>query len=68
MPIVRITLAEGRTAEQKKALAREVTDSVVRHCNIGAEHVYVLFDDVPPDEWLVGGATITERRRARGES
>ncbi|MEL6517626.1 MAG: 4-oxalocrotonate tautomerase family protein [Pseudomonadota bacterium] len=68
MPIVRITLAEGRSKAQKQALAREVTDSVVRHCEIGAEHVYVLFDDIPPDEWLVGGDTITERKRARGES
>ncbi|MFK7893841.1 MAG: 4-oxalocrotonate tautomerase family protein [Granulosicoccus sp.] len=67
MPIVRITLAEGRTAEQKKALALEVTDSVVRHCNAHAAHVYVVFDDVHPDEWLVGGETITERKRQRGE-
>ncbi len=68
MPIVRITLAEGRTKAQKHALAREVTESVVRHCDIGAEHVYVLFEDIPPDEWMVGGDTITERRRARGEA
>lgn len=67
MPIVRVTLAEGRSPEQKQALAREITDSVVRHCGGHAQHVYVLFEDIPPDEWLVGGDTITERRRARGE-
>ncbi|NKB28406.1 MAG: hypothetical protein GKR99_12945 [Rhodobacteraceae bacterium] len=68
MPIVRVTMAEGRSASQKAAFAREVTDSLVRHCGAHAEHVYVLFDDVPPDEWLVGGETITERKRKRGES
>lgn len=67
MPIVRITLAEGRSKARKIAVAREVTESVARHCDIGAEHVHVLFDDVPPDAWTVGGETITERRRARGE-
>lgn len=67
MPIVRVTLAAGRTAAQKQALAREITDSLVRHCGGHAEHVYVLFEDVDPDAWLVGGETITERRRKRGE-
>jgi 4-oxalocrotonate tautomerase len=67
MPIVRVTMAEGRSQEQKTALAREITDSLVRHCGGDASHVYVLFDDMPPDQWLVGGETITERRRKRGE-
>ena len=31
MPFVRIDLFEGRTLEQKKALATEVTEGVVRH-------------------------------------
>ncbi|WP_314370201.1 tautomerase family protein, partial [uncultured Streptococcus sp.] len=30
MPFVRIDLFEGRTLEQKKALAKEVTEAVVR--------------------------------------
>jgi len=68
MPLVRVTLAEGRTPEQKQALARDITDAVVRHCGGHASHVYVLFDDVPPDEWLIGGETVTERRRKRGEA
>ena len=34
MPFVRIDLFEGRTLEQKKALAKEVTEAVVR--NTGA--------------------------------
>lgn len=68
MPIVRVTLAEGRTPEQKKAAALEITDTLVRLCNAHAEHVYVLFEDVPPDEWTVGGETITERKKQRGET
>ncbi len=41
MPIVRITLAAGRTSAQKKAAAVEITDSIVRHCGGHEEHVYV---------------------------
>jgi len=28
----------------------------------------VVFDDVPPDDWTVGGETITERKAKRGEA
>jgi 4-oxalocrotonate tautomerase family enzyme len=63
-----VTLAEGRTAAQKKAAAIEITDTLVRVCNAHSEHVYVVFEDVPPDDWTVGGETITERKAQRGES
>lgn len=68
MPIVRVTMATGRTSAQKKAAALEITNTIVRHCGAHAEHVYVLFDDVPADDWTVGGETITERKAKRGES
>ena len=68
MPIVRVTMAAGRTSEQKKAAAIEITDTIARVCNAHADHVYVIFEDVPPDEWTVGGETITERKAQRGES
>ncbi len=68
MPIVRVTLAAGRSSAQKKVAALEITETIVRHCNAHAEHVYVLFDDVPADDWTVGGETITERKAKRGES
>lgn len=68
MPIVRVTMAAGRSEEQKQQAAREITETIVRCCGAHAEHVYVLFEDVAPDDWTVGGATITERKRQRGES
>jgi len=68
MPIVRVTMATGRTSAQKKAAALEITDTIVRHCGAHADHVYVLFNDVPADDWTVGGETITERKAKRDES
>lgn len=67
MPIVRVTLAAGRTAEQKKAAALEITQTLVDRLDAHREHVYVVFEDVPPDEWIVAGETITERKKKRGE-
>lgn len=67
MPIVRVTMASGRSQEQKAALARDITESLAARCDADPSHIYVLFEDVSPDEWTVGGETITERRRNRGE-
>ncbi len=68
MPIVRVTMASGRSSEQKKAAAVEIPDTLVRHCGAHAEHVYVVFDHIPAEDWTVGGETITERKKKRGET
>ena len=68
MPIVKVSMASGRTPEQKKSAALEITDTLVRHCGAHAEHIYVVFDDVSPDNWIVNRETITERKAKRGES
>ena len=67
MPIVRVTMAAGRTSAQKKEAALEITENIARCCGAHADHVYVVFDDIPADDWTVGGETITERKAKRGE-
>ena len=68
MPIVRVTLIENRTAQQKQAAAKDITEALVKHCGAHADHIYVVFEDVNPDDWVIAGETITERRRQRGET
>lgn len=62
-----MSLASGRTSDQKKAVALEITESIARHCNVHKEHIYVLFEDLSADDWTVGGETIAERRAKRLE-
>lgn len=68
MPLVRVSMVEGRTAAQKKATALAITRALEEHCGSDPEHVYVVFEDVAATDWTVGGKTVAERRRARGES
>lgn len=67
MPYVNIKLVEGRSAEAKKALATDITDAIVRHCGGAPDHVYVVFEDIPATDFIVGGQTVADRRKARGE-
>jgi len=47
MPIVTIRALEGRTAEQKRQLAKEVTEAVVRNFKVEPDRVIVNFFDMP---------------------
>ena len=54
MPFVRISMFP-RTAEVKKALAKELTQVISKHCNITDDHTWIVFEDVPKDHWAQGG-------------
>lgn len=55
MPIIQCDIREGRTEQQKRALAREITRVV--HETIGApvEYIYVLIRETPGLHHVKGG-------------
>ncbi len=55
MPTVRVELFEGRTPQQKAALARELTEACVRVLGGSADGVDVLFFDIARQDWATGG-------------
>ena len=46
MPTIRVEMFEGRSAEQKKALAKELTDACVRVLGGSPDSVDILFYDI----------------------
>jgi len=65
MPYVKIEMLEGRSAEQKAAIARIVTDALAQHGGARPDSVFVVFDDYPRDCWAVAGKLISERGAAQ---
>ena len=68
MPLVTITLAkrEPATSPEKKAeLITRVTDLLVETLGTRAEDVFVLIEELDPDNWGQGGVTASEIRRRR---
>jgi len=55
MPFVEITLLEGRTNEQKRALFEAVTTAVETTIGAKRETIRVVLREVPPQHWAVGG-------------
>lgn len=51
MPIVRITMFEGRDEDTKDQMARKIADAVAEHTGNSFEDIHVIFDEVPRASW-----------------
>ena len=61
MPTIRVELFEGRTPEQKAALAKALTEAAVRTLGGSADGVDVLFFDIRRHDWATAGVLWSER-------
>jgi 4-oxalocrotonate tautomerase len=55
MPTIRVELFAGRSVEQKRALARALTDATVTTLGGRPDAVDVVFVDVERHDWASGG-------------
>lgn len=55
MPLIDVTLIEGRTPEKKKALIKALTDAVEQSIGAPRDSVRVILREVPAAHWGVGG-------------
>ena len=63
MPEVTINLAAGRSDEAKKALMLEITQAVMKNCNVPADAVVVQINETPLNNQMKGGQTFVERMK-----
>jgi 4-oxalocrotonate tautomerase len=64
MPNIRIELFEGRTPQQKAALAREITEACVRVLGGKPDGVDILFYDIARHDWATGGQLWSDKAAA----
>jgi 4-oxalocrotonate tautomerase len=55
MPFITIHMFEGRSGEQKKQLAKEITEVMVRVGKTKPEAVDIVFIDVKKSDWAHSG-------------
>jgi 4-oxalocrotonate tautomerase len=58
MPLITVSMYPGRSEDQKKEFAKEVTDMAVKILKTKAEHVIVVFDENPKENWYLSGKTL----------
>lgn len=61
MPIIDVTIAEGRSPEQLRALIHELTEGAQRALNVPVSTVRVIIREVRKTHFAAGDVTIAER-------
>jgi 4-oxalocrotonate tautomerase len=68
MPLVEVTIAAGRSADQIRAMMHEVHEAMLRTVNTQPEHIRVIVREVPRTHWATGDITIAEMQCKRGST
>jgi 4-oxalocrotonate tautomerase len=61
MPMVQITMLAGRTADQKRKLAKRITDVLVEEGGTRREGVVVAFHEVSKESYASGGELMIDK-------
>jgi len=61
MPLVQVTMLEGRTADQKRKIARRITDVMVEEAGARREAIVVAFHEVPKESYASGGELMIDK-------
>lgn len=64
MPTIRVTAVEGHSEEQIRAYMLGITRLTEDVLGAKEEGVIVHFEMLPPSQYMRGGKTVAERRRA----
>lgn len=64
MPYVNVQITRGATREQKAALIRDITESLVRVLGKRPEHTHIVIQEIAEEDWGFGGLP-TDQWRAR---
>lgn len=62
MPSVTVELFEGRSVEQKRLLAKELTQAIVKALEVKPEIVKIRFVDIKKHDVAWGGELVADRR------
>ena len=61
MPLVQITMLQGRTAEQKRELAKRITDAIVEEAGARREAIVLAFHEVSNESYATGGELMIDK-------
>jgi 4-oxalocrotonate tautomerase len=58
MPFVNVKLAGSVSKEQKKEIAKEITETLQKHAHKPPSYTYVVFEEVKMEDWAIGGSLL----------
>jgi 4-oxalocrotonate tautomerase len=64
MPEITVSMAFGRTDEQKAGMMRDITQALVKNLGVDADAVVIQINEAPLAHKMKGGKTFVERAAA----
>jgi 4-oxalocrotonate tautomerase len=64
MPEITVSMAAGRTDEQKVGMMRDITQALVKNLGVDADAVVIQINEAPLAHKMKGGKTFVERAAA----
>lgn len=58
MPLITVSMYPGRTEKQKEEFAKEITKAAVEILKTKENHVIVVFEENPKQNWYVAGSPL----------
>jgi 4-oxalocrotonate tautomerase len=65
MPFVTIRIVEGHSQERKDEMARRISAAISDVTQLPRDAVWIVFEDVSPNEWYVGPSSVSEIRKRK---
>jgi 4-oxalocrotonate tautomerase len=62
MPLIQVTMVEGRSIEQKHDLIRSLSHSMSETLGVPLERIRVAIYEISADEWGIGGEPFSVAR------
>ncbi len=62
MPMIQVTMLEGRSVEQKRKLAQRLTDVMVEEAGAKREAIAVAFVEVSRESYATGGVLMADKK------
>jgi 4-oxalocrotonate tautomerase len=65
MPYIQITWVAGRNPDQKRRIAEQITETLIKEGNAKKENIQVTFVDLPPTDYAEAGVTVADQKRPK---
>jgi len=63
MPLVQVTMLQGRTVEQKRKIAERITDAMVEEAGARREAIVVTFLELSKESYASGGLLMIDKNK-----
>ena len=63
MPLVQITMLEGRSTDPKRKLAQRITDAMVEEAGARRDAIVVAFHEVSKESYASGGVLMADKQK-----